>query len=161
MDRLRGRLGQDDPGALGRAGGRGLRPAVRGPGRTGGPHIGGEVVHNTGENFTLSRALLESLQIRPRTGIAVCKPYMAKRAWATGTRQWPEVEWSVEPPPLSFEGYLCGEIPPEPEIELMVGDLQRLEVYAGRGFQAPVEVPEPVWEICRRLVTDGFDRYTI
>ncbi len=116
---------------------------------------------NTGENFTLSRALLEGKGIHPRTGIAVCKPYMAKRAWATGTKQWPEVEWSVEPPPLSFEGYLCGEIPPEPEIELMVGDLQRLEAYAGRGFQAPVEVPEPIWEICRRLVADGFDRYAL
>ena len=42
----------------------------------------------------------------------------------------------------------------------MVGDLQRLRVYAGR-FQAPVEVPEPVWAAYERLAGAGCDRYVI
>ena len=40
----------------------------------------------------------------------------------------------------------------------MVGDLQRLRVYAGR-FQTPVEVPEALWEACLRLAADGYDRF--
>ncbi len=52
---------------------------------------------NTGENFRFSRALLSRMGIFPRTGIVVCKPYMAKRAWATGARQWNEVCWSADP----------------------------------------------------------------
>ena len=70
---------------------------------------------NTGENFRFSRDLLSERGIFPRMGIAVCKPYMAKRAWATGTRQWPEVTWSVMTQPLSrswwaiFSG--CGSMP--------------------------------------------------
>lgn len=42
----------------------------------------------------------------------------------------------------------------------MAGDLQRLRVYAGR-FQAPVEVPEPVWAAYERLAGDGYDRYVV
>lgn len=116
---------------------------------------------NTGENFTRSRDLLASRGVFPRTGIAVCKPYMARRVWATGTCQWPQVRWYVAVPPVPFEAYLSGDTDPEREIRLMVGDLQRLRVYAERGFQAPVEVPEPVWAAYERLVRDGFDAYVI
>ena len=71
---------------------------------------------NTGENFRFSRELLSERGIFPSTGIAVCKPYMAKRAWATGTKQWPEVTWSVMTQPLSLEEYggissVCGSMP--------------------------------------------------
>ncbi len=115
---------------------------------------------NTGENFTLSRRMLDALGVFPKTGIAVCKPYMAKRAWATGTKQWDCVEWSVDAPPLGFEQYLDG-MQAQREIELMVGDLQRLKVYARLGFQAPVPIPEAMWEAYDRLVADGYDRYVI
>ena len=116
---------------------------------------------NTGENFSRSRELLTGRGLSPRSAIAVCKPYMAKRVWATGTRQWPEVRWHVAVPPLSFEDYLAGDMDEEREIRLMVGDLQRLRVYAARGYQAPVEVPEALWAAYRRLVEAGFDEYVI
>lgn len=116
---------------------------------------------NTGENFRFSRALLSRMGIFPRTGIVVCKPYMAKRAWAAGTRQWGEVCWSVDPPPLSFEEYLGAETPLEREIPLMTGDFQRLTVYCERGFQAPVPIPAAMWEPYRRLVADGYDQFII
>ena len=91
------------------------------------------------------------------TGIAVCKPYMAKRAWATGTKQWPEVTWNVMTQPLSLEEYGTDDT----TIALMVGDLQRLRVYAEKGFQAPVEVPDDIWSAYERLVAAGYDQYVI
>ena len=117
---------------------------------------------NTGENFTLSKKLLFS-GTAPRageakTGIAVCKPYMAKRAIATARRQWPEVTWGVSVPPIPFEEY-AEDL--RPEIELMVGDLQRLKVYAERGFPAETPVPPDIWAAWRRLADAGFDRYVI
>lgn len=112
---------------------------------------------NTGENFSLSRALVSG----KTSGIAVCKPYMAKRALATGRKQWPEIHWSVSTPDIPFEAYVSEEAALVPEIELMVGDLQRLQVYAERGFQTPAAVPAEVWEAWRRLVRAGFDRYVI
>ncbi len=116
---------------------------------------------NTGENFSLSKALLNRLQIYPKTGIIVCKPYMAKRAWATGTKQWPEVRWNVETPKLSFEEYLEIGTLPEQEISLMVGDIQRLRVYDELGYQAPVPVPDDMWDVYQRLAADGYDEYVI
>lgn len=116
---------------------------------------------NTGENFTLSKALLAERGVFPRTGLIVCKPYMARRAWSTGTQQWSQVRWSVDAPPLTLSEYLGPDTPLKQELELMVGDFQRLKVYADRGFQAPVPIPEAMWETYRRLAADGFDKYVI
>lgn len=112
---------------------------------------------NTGENFSLSRSLVSG----KKTGMAVCKPYMAKRALATGKKQWPEIRWSVSVPRIPFARYEPDDAALIPEIELMTGDLQRLKLYADRGFQAPTHVPGEVWEAWRRLVDAGFDRYVI
>lgn len=114
---------------------------------------------NTGENFSFSRQLLQEKKIK--TGIAVCKPYMAKRAWAAGTKQWPEVTWRVSVPAIPFSQYAPDEAALIPEIELMVGDLQRLRVYAEKGYQAPVHVPPHVWDAWNFLRGAGFSRYVL
>ena len=114
---------------------------------------------NSGENFQFSKRLLDERGIRPGTGVIACKPYMAKRALAVGAFQWPEVQWSVFPTKPSLSEY-TGQGDIRPVLELMAGDLQRLRVYAGR-FQAPVEVPEPVWAAYERLAGDGYDRYVV
>lgn len=116
---------------------------------------------NTGDNFTLSRKLCSHIGLHPQTGIIVCKPYMAKRAWATGSKQWQEVQWQVQVPEIPFETYWTDDESMEREINLMTGDLQRLIVYAEKGFQVPVDVPEPIWAAYERLVKDGYDRFVI
>ena len=114
---------------------------------------------NTGENFLFTRALLEAEGLRPASGLIVTKPYMARRALATAVLRWPEVAWAVGTPAVPFEDYFP-EGPGE-ELAVMVGDLQRLRVYAACGFQAPVEVPEAIWAVYERLVADGFDGHVI
>lgn len=116
---------------------------------------------NTGENFTLSHRLLDERGIVPKTGVVTCKPYMSKRVWATGTRQWPSVRWYVAPPFCPFEEYPTKDILLERSIQLMVGDLQRCRVYAERGYQAPVDVPEDIWAAMERLAAAGFDEQLI
>lgn len=115
---------------------------------------------NSGENFRFSKRLLEAREIRPAAGAIACKPYMARRARATGEMQWPEVRWSVFPHSAGFEEYLAQGNDPAEVLNLMAGDLQRLRVYAGR-FQSPVEVPDFVWSAYERLAADGYDRYVI
>ncbi len=116
---------------------------------------------NTGENFRFSHALLSSKGVFPSVGLAVCKPYMARRVWATGTKQWSEVSWFVSTPALSFREYPSSETPLESTLQLMVGDLQRCRVYADLGYQEPMHVPEDVWEAYLRLVRAGFDQQVI
>lgn len=115
---------------------------------------------NSGENIRFARALLEEHGIVPRTGAVASKPYMAKRAWATAAKQWPEVRWSVVCQRVSFAEYLREREDAELVLNLMVGDLQRLRVYAGT-FQEPVEVPEAIWRAYERLAADGYDRFVI
>lgn len=115
---------------------------------------------NSGENFQFSRALLEERRLFPRTGVIACKPYMAKRAWATGAKQWPEVRWSVFHQDIRLADYLDQGNDPTDVFNLMVGDLQRLRVYAGT-FQVPVPVPELVWLAYERLASDGYTRFVI
>lgn len=115
---------------------------------------------NTGDNVTLSRKLLHEKGVYPKTGILVCKPYMAKRAWATAAKQWPDVHWGVSTPDIPFERY-ADETALDPEIQLMVGDLQRLRVYADKGYQAPIDVPDDIWAAYERLVKDGYRAYVI
>ncbi|MCR4883982.1 MAG: YdcF family protein [Clostridiales bacterium] len=114
---------------------------------------------NTGENFSLSMRMMSAGNIQ--TAVAVCKPYMAKRALAAGEKQWPGVRWSISVPEIAFEDYSPDEDSLKAEIELMVGDLQRLKVYAEKGFQMPVDIPEEAWAAYRELVGAGFDKYVI
>ena len=125
---------------------------------------------NTGENISLSRRLLKAKGFPdPVSLILVQKPYMERRSVATFQRQWgdgPLPELFASSPPLSFEEYTAaadgaagGGLPRETTVGVMVGDTQRLRVYAqppARDFQAPVAVPDAVWAAYELLVRRGY-----
>jgi uncharacterized SAM-binding protein YcdF (DUF218 family) len=111
---------------------------------------------NTGENVDQSRALLEQKGIRPRRVIAVQKPYMERRTWATFRKRWPEVEVLVTSPQLDFDAYPNHEILRDDVIHIMVGDLQRILLYAEKGWQIPQDVPAHVREAYEGLIAAGY-----
>ena len=41
------------------------------------------------------------------------------------------------------------------------GDLQRIRLYAGRGFQIHQEIPDDVWRAYEDLVEAGYDQYLV
>lgn len=116
---------------------------------------------NSLENIQFVKALIRERGLRVHTAIVVGKPYMKRRLYATALRQWPEAEWFADAPDVTFEAYATDEVPLERTIELMVGDLQRLELYADQGSQVRQTIPESVWEAYRRLVAEGYDRFVI
>ena len=113
---------------------------------------------NTGENVELSRRLLAERGIHPKKALAVQKPYMERRAWATFRRRWPELEVVAASPRLGFDDYPNEAIPREDVIHIMVGDLQRIRLYGEWGWQVPQEVPAAVREAGDRLVGAGYTR---
>ncbi len=117
-----------------------------------------ETAANTGENITASRRLLDGRGVAVRSGILVAKPYMTRRALATARRQWPEAGWTASAPELGFDAFGPDE---RQFIELMVGDLQRMVVYAERGFQVPMPVPAAAWAAYEELARLGYDRHVI
>lgn len=113
---------------------------------------------NMGENFVFSKKLLVRNNIEAKTGIIVCKPHMARRALATARKQWPEIEWRVAVKKIPMEDYISKK-DLKREINVMVGDVERLKSYAEAGFQVPVKIPDEVWDAHKRLIKAGFNRF--
>jgi uncharacterized SAM-binding protein YcdF (DUF218 family) len=116
---------------------------------------------NTGENVSFCRELLAARGALPRRAIAVQKPYMERRTLATFQARWPELEVRVTSPQIAFEDYANAQITKDDVIHIMVGDFQRLLLYADRGWSARQEVPPQVMEAYRRLVASGYSNRLI
>ncbi len=121
---------------------------------------------NTGENISNTRKLLEDRRLCAGKTIAVDKPFKERRLYATLKKQWPELCFSVTSPQNSFEEYVeyyrnSEELDVDDFINIMVGDLQRIEVYGRNGFQIPQEIPEEVWKAYHALVRAGYDKQLV
>jgi uncharacterized SAM-binding protein YcdF (DUF218 family) len=116
---------------------------------------------NTGENILLTQQLLKQRNLELESFIVVQKPYMERRSYATFKKHWPEKKLIVTSPQISFEDYPTLEIPLEKVIDIMVGDLQRIKLYAEKGFQVYQEIPTEVWKAYERLVELGYDKQLI
>ena len=120
---------------------------------------------NTGENFRFTRELLVEKGIDPQRFIVVQKPYMERRSFATFRKMWPEKEVIVTSPRVPFaeylESYANQELSVDDVISIMVGDLQRIKLYAERDFQIRQEIPTEVWSAYEELVRSGYDRHLV
>ncbi|HEX5149846.1 MAG TPA: YdcF family protein [Parafilimonas sp.] len=112
---------------------------------------------NTGENILFTQKLLARKNLDPQSFIVVQKPYMERRSYATFKQYWPGKKLLVTSPQIPFEAYPTNEIPMEKVIHIMVGDLQRLKLYPGKGYQVFQEIPADVWRAYEQLIRCGFD----
>src|SRR6185437_7105467 len=117
---------------------------------------------NTGENVLFTRRLLAERHLDPESFIVVQKPYMERRSYATFCKVWPEKRVIVTSPQISFDEYLeqysHTTLSPDDVVSIMVGDLQRIKVYAETGFQIPQEIPADVWAAYDELVALGYNQ---
>jgi uncharacterized SAM-binding protein YcdF (DUF218 family) len=113
---------------------------------------------NTGENVDFSRELLSKHGIHPRKAIVVQKPYMERRTLATFQQRWSELVVIVTSPQIEFDDYPNEAISSDDVIHIMVGDLQRLMLYADKGWSVTQEIPRDVMEAFERLIQAGYTR---
>ena len=116
---------------------------------------------NTGENVKFTRALLESRGSEISRVIAVQKPNMERRTFATISKQWPELHVKVTSPKLALEEYCNEVVPKEMLIHIMVGDLERIMRYPEMGFMTEQEIPDRVREAFHLLVDAGYTGHLI
>jgi len=116
---------------------------------------------NTGENVSLSEQILLEKGIRFDSIIAVQKPYMERRTFATIKVHWPEKELIISSPSLSYEEYPNGEISKDDLINIMIGDLQRIIKYPALGFQIEQHLSEKVKKAYEELIRLGFTKHMI
>ena len=116
---------------------------------------------NTNDNVAFTKELLSERHIALKRLIVVHKPYMERRSYALFRKQWPEIEVIVTSPHTTLENYYNSGLPKDQVISVMIGDLQRIKVYAEKGFQIPQEVPEEVWDAYLKLVKLGYTKYLL
>jgi uncharacterized SAM-binding protein YcdF (DUF218 family) len=111
---------------------------------------------NTAENIRLTHALLDQLHVAVRAAILVSRPYQQRRAFATACKQWPDVTFQCASLPLGLDDYVTSIGDADRVVNMLVGDTQRITVYAERGFAIPQPVPDDVAQAYHRLVAAGY-----
>ena len=117
---------------------------------------------NTKENIEFTREKLQSLGLPHGKLLGVHQPFMERRIKAAFGVYWPEAELIVTSPQVTIEEYLRDAerqgITHNAAISVIVGDFQRMDLYAKLGYQLPQEIPDEAWEAFHVLVALGYDK---
>lgn len=116
---------------------------------------------NTGENITFSRELLADQGIEPRSALITSRPYQQRRAYATAKMLWPDIELLCSAEPQTLSAYMAGVGDAARVINMLVGDTQRIWLYAARGYAIHQELPEQVITAYTHLVERGYTQRLI
>ncbi|MET7990289.1 YdcF family protein [Amycolatopsis sp. NPDC005232] len=113
---------------------------------------------NTGDNITLSRQLLEARGMEVKSVMLISRPYQQRRAFATCKKLWPEVDVICASRPQPLDEYIesIGDV--DRVVNMLVGDTQRITIYADRGFSIPQEVTSAAKTSFARLKALGFTK---
>ncbi|WP_344403629.1 YdcF family protein [Dactylosporangium fulvum] len=111
---------------------------------------------NTQQNFELTRKLLDDRGVAARSAIVMSRPYQQRRAYATAKKLWPELDVICASNPLGLDDYVRSIGDTNKVISMLVGDTQRVRVYADRGFAVAQHIPTSVSAAYERLAAAGF-----
>lgn len=116
---------------------------------------------NTAENILFTRKTLEDMHLPHGHLLGVHQPFMERRISAAFGVYWPEVKLTVTSPQVTIPQYLADAvvqgITERSAIEVIVGDFQRIELYAQKGYQLPQDIPPYAWNAFHALVALGYD----
>lgn len=111
---------------------------------------------NTGENLTYSRDLLAEHRISVSSATMISRPYQQRRAYATAQKLWPELDVVCSARTQELGAYIASIGSEKRVLDMLVGDTQRLWVYAAKGFAAPQEIDDRTMAAYQRLVAAGY-----
>ena len=114
---------------------------------------------NTAENILFTREKLRALGLPCEKILGVHKPFMERRVYAAMKVYWPEAELIITSPQLDLDEYIARSVAQglseQAVIDVIVGDFQRMEVYAQRGYQIPQYIPTELRRCFDELVAAG------
>lgn len=117
---------------------------------------------NTKENIEFTRELLQRSGVPHDHILGVHQPFMERRITAAMGVYWPELSFTVTSPQVTIPEYLADAkrqgITENAAVSVIVGDFQRIDLYAKLGYQLPQFIPETAWQAFRELVAMGYDK---
>ncbi|RTL69425.1 MAG: YdcF family protein [Pseudonocardiaceae bacterium] len=111
---------------------------------------------NTGENITRTRDLLAATGHDIHSVTLVSRPYQQRRARATCRKLWPEVDVVTAGASTELREYIASIGDERRVISMLVGDTQRIDAYAQRGFAAPEPMPADALDAMALLIDRGY-----
>ena len=117
---------------------------------------------NTKENIEFTRNLLVREGLPHQSILGVHQPFMERRITAAMGVYWPGLTFFVTSPQVTIPEYLAAArrqgISENASISVIVGDFQRMDLYAKLGYQLPQEIPQEAWDAFHQLVAMGYDK---
>ena len=117
---------------------------------------------NTKENIIFTREKLESLNLPHERILGVHQPFMERRIKAAMGVYWSELDFRVTSPQVTISEYLEAAsrqgVSPNASVSVIVGDFQRMDLYAKLGYQLPQHIPDEAWNAFHKLVELGYDK---
>ena len=117
---------------------------------------------NTQENIDFTKALLQAKGLPHDRILGVHQPFMERRICAAMGVYWPEQRFTVTSPQVTIPEYLEDAkkqgITENAAVSVIVGDFQRIDLYAQKGYQLPQYIPPEAWEAFRQLVAMGYNK---
>ena len=117
---------------------------------------------NTKENIDFMREIFEKQGIPHDHVLGVHQPFMERRIVAALGIYWPELNFTVTSPQVTIPEYLAAAkqqgMTENASVSVIVGDFQRIELYAKLGYQTPQVIPEECWDAYHKLIAMGFDK---
>jgi len=111
---------------------------------------------NTAQNFEFSRKLLDNEGIAVMSAVLVSRPYQERRAYATCRKLWPTLDITCTSHRPPIDEYVAGIGDASFVISMLVGDTQRMTLFADAGYAIPQEIPSEVAAAYERLVDAGY-----
>ena len=117
---------------------------------------------NTKENILFTREKLEAMGLPHGRILGVHQPFMERRIKAAMGVYWPDVSFRVTSPQVTIPEYLEAAkrqgVSHDASVSVIVGDFQRMELYAKLGYQLPQHIPDAAWAAFHQLVEMGYDK---
>lgn len=115
---------------------------------------------NTAENIIFMKEKLVGLNMDVRKILVVHQPFMERRIFAALKVYWPSVDAVITSPKLTIEEYIMNSInqglDEKTIVDVIVGDFQRIDVYAKKGYQIPQYIPYEVNCAFKTMVKLGY-----
>ena len=115
---------------------------------------------NSAENILFMKKILEGQGVKKILGVH--KPFMERRVYAAMGVYWKEAEFIVTSPQVTIPQYMALSekqgIAEEGVINILVGDYQRVQVYAEKGYQTVQPFSPKAQQAFETLLSLGYTR---
>ncbi len=113
---------------------------------------------NTFDNFRFTKKMIDESKVSVKSIIIVTKPYMEKRAYLMAKEIFHNTNLTVTSPDIEFSNYPNQILTKEFVINMLVGEIQRMIIYASHSEIEKVNMPKDILQNYNYLIEKGYTK---